>query len=156
VRYVSYVCRTGTAKTGFWAIQVNVILCEKRRRERGKKREKEREKKKRKRREKIWIRISKNHEDIFHLVHALIHPRQYSKYEDDNNDEKKTNIHTLLCGVILACAARPAPDTRFKMRAFLRYTSEAPSRLRLTYRPFFIFTTPPFSVADLRDRNLAD
>ena len=74
---------------GFWAIQVNVILCEKRRRERGKKREKEREKKKRKRREKIWIRISKNHEDIFHLVHALIHPRQYSKYEDDNNDKRR-------------------------------------------------------------------
>jgi hypothetical protein len=39
------------ARCGFWAIQVNVILCEKRRGERGKKREKEREKKKRKRRE---------------------------------------------------------------------------------------------------------
>jgi len=33
--------------SGFWFIQVNVIFCEKRRRERGKKREKEREKKKR-------------------------------------------------------------------------------------------------------------
>ena len=64
----------------------------------------------------------------FYVLKSMLNPFEtiYSRYEDDNNDEKKTNMHNLLCGVILACSARPAPATCFKMRAFLRYTSEAP------------------------------
>ena len=76
---------------GFWSIQVNVIFCEKRRGEREKKREKEREKKERKRREKIWIRISKHHEDTPRMLVLCSYPSE-SKYEDDNNDKKNRQI----------------------------------------------------------------